>query len=203
MNRIEAALQSALLLRLPYEIPEGRFFTRTIIDRRVADPNTGREYQLKAGSKGMADIFGFVRAGPWAIPIEIELKSHEGRQEPEQKRWQNLMTTSSVPFLLLRQKKAETTKETIDRWILEIKLLISSLRPTPSSSMPPSMQPSTASQAVPRTTSPTPETLSVSSSGSGETSATSRSGTNGSRGIEPAGRNRRSARLRLPFRPPA
>lgn len=203
MRRPEDTLRDALLLELPRVFRVARFFYRNIIDQTVRDLHTDRIYQLKSGSAGMADLFGYVPAEPWAIPFEIELKAHDGRQSDEQKRWQTLMKTIRVPFLLLRQKKAETTKETIDRWILEIKLLISSLRPTPSSSMPPSMQPSTASQAVPRTTSRTPETLSVSSSGSGETSATSRNGTNGSRGIEHAGRSRRSARLRLPFRPPA
>lgn len=215
MRRVEDTLRDALLLAIPHEIegaiaepldddgPSARGWYRNIIDRHVQDPKTKREYQLKSGSKGMADVFIYVPAEPWAIPIEVELKSYEGRQEPEQKRWQTLMTSSKVPFLLLRQKKAETTAETVDRWIQEIKLLIAILLRTPWSSTPPSMHQSTAYPSARHTTAPTPETQNDSSNGSEPISDTFRSGTSGLRGIDRVGRRARSARLRLPFKPPA
>lgn len=158
MRRVEDTLRDALLVAIPRELAGARAFYRNIIDRHVIDPHTRREYHLKSGSKGMADVFIYVPDDPWAVTIEAELKAHDGRQSDEQKRWQTLMTNTKVPFLLLKQRAKETTEETIRRWISEIKLLIASLRPTPSSSTPPSRPSSTACPAAPRTSARIPAT---------------------------------------------
>lgn len=128
MIKPEDILREAFLLELPRAFADARFFYRNIINRRVRDLHTNREYQLVSGSAGMADLFGYARGSPVAIPFEIELKSWSGSQTKEQRAWQRTMVMIGVPFLLLKQKKGETTSQTISRWISEVKALLNSIR---------------------------------------------------------------------------
>jgi hypothetical protein len=128
VKKPEDVLREAFLVQMPHALPHVRLFYRNIIDRHVIDPRTHREYQLKSGSPGMADLYGHARASPWPIPIEIELKTWDGRQSKEQRAWQAFTTMMKIPYLLLRQKKGETTDQTVSRWIQEVKALLTSIQ---------------------------------------------------------------------------
>ena len=174
----EATLRQRLMIEAPRAIPNLRLFYRNIIDQRVE--RNGRSYSLKSGTPGMADLFGFyrTRAGP-AIPIELELKAWNGVQSKEQIAWMTFVTMMTIPFLLLRQRKTETTDQTVSRWLTEVEALLSSTaRSTSSSTACPELAPPNAA---------TCETPSGSSAGSAPTFGTSASGKSGSRGTRSAG----------------
>lgn len=108
MNRIEAELQNALILRLPYAIP-GCY----VEVRRIINAETSRGYRIKAGTKGQCDIFVIINS----IHKEIELKSDGGRLRPEQRDWQAKCLACGIPHVVLFQLAGESHVETVDRWI--------------------------------------------------------------------------------------
>ena len=179
----EQTLRERFLVEAPKAIPTLRLFYRNIIDQRVE--RNGRSYSLKSGTAGMADLFGFDRRGSPAIPVELELKAWNGVQSKEQIAWMTFVTTMKIPFLLLRQKRTETTEQTVSRWLTEVEAMLSSTtRSTLSSTDSPALAPPTA---------PTSETPSDLSDGAAQTCATLASGESGSRGTAPSGRRTRRA----------
>lgn len=189
---VELELQAHLLLAAPRELPHVRLFRRNIIDQHVE--RNGRRYHLTAGIKGQADLYGYARAraGP-AIPLELELKAHDGTQTKEQRAWMTFSTTMGIPFLLLKQQRGETTAATVARWIQEIRDLLRAVETTENSRTP-SRPSSTDCPELAPLSAPTFATQNVSSAGTAPTSGTSASGRSGSRGTAPSGPKTRRAR---------
>jgi hypothetical protein len=107
----ESTLQVALLLAAPSRLPALRLFRRNVLAARVG------ERTVRAGIKGQADLYAYVRGGS---VIEIELKAAGKLLSPEQKTWQTWCREWGVPHLVLRAEKGETVEGTVERWIGEI-----------------------------------------------------------------------------------
>jgi hypothetical protein len=104
--------------------PSLRLFRRNVMTGKTA----GGQY-VRAGIKGQADIYGFLRGSP-AVPIEIELKAATGRTSEEQKRWGAFCNTWGVVYLLLAAERGENPNETIERWIATLSTTLQPLRKT-------------------------------------------------------------------------
>jgi len=111
----ESSLQTSLLLAAPQRLPELRLFRRNVVVAQHGDRQT------RAGLKGQADLYGYVRGG---TVIELELKGHRTAVSPEQKAWAAWCAEWGVPFLLLRARGGESAEETVERWLGEIEAVV-------------------------------------------------------------------------------
>lgn len=119
---IELTLQRMLLTRAATALPDVRMFRRNVMRVQTDD---GRV--VKNGIKGQADIHGYVKRNPLAIPFEVELKSAEGSLSPEQKAWAAFCDAWRVPYVVLQQHHQETLDETVNRWLSELRTWIDRL----------------------------------------------------------------------------
>jgi hypothetical protein len=111
----EYALQAMLFLAVPKFIPNMRIFRRNIATVRVEDR------VMKFGIKGQSDTYAILKGGQH---VEIELKSATGDLTPKQRAWQDWCLAWNVPHIVLVARKEELPKETIARWIEELRMLI-------------------------------------------------------------------------------
>ena len=107
----ESALQDALLLAAPRALPTLRLFRRQVHMVRV----DGRV--MRAGIKGMADLYGVWHGG---MHLELELKAAGGRLSPEQEAWRAWCLGWHVPHLVLTAQRGEAVADTVARWLDEI-----------------------------------------------------------------------------------
>lgn len=107
-----------------------RLFRRQIFDKTVQDLHTGRVFQVKAGIVGQADVYGFIKKEPIAIPFEIEFKAASTRMSAEQEAWEAFCTVWFIPHLTLRAGKDEKEAVTLKRWSSEVDALVSWLLST-------------------------------------------------------------------------
>lgn len=113
-----------------YRHPDARLFRRQIIDKTVRELRSERVHQLKAGIKGQADVYGFVRVNMTKfapIPIEIEFKGLKTKVEPEQEMWRQFCENWNIPHLILRAAHDETDEQTLTRWAFELDKFINKL----------------------------------------------------------------------------
>lgn len=110
---VEATLVSRLLLEQPKRLPDLRLFKRSISVVQIEDR------RIAHGIKGQCDLWGTWRGGRH---VELEAKQKRGRLSPEQETWRDWCLAWGVPWLQLKPIKGETEEQTIDRWIIEIRL---------------------------------------------------------------------------------
>lgn len=108
----ESELQWALLKAAPAAIPHLRLFRRNVGTVRVQNRT------MRFGVAGQADLYGVFRGG---LHLELELKAAGGRLSPEQRAWQAFCLSWKVPHVLLVGGASETTDQTVERWIAEIR----------------------------------------------------------------------------------
>lgn len=72
----------------------------------------GRDYRVRLGPDGMADIGGVTREGRF---FQIEAKAESGRQRPSQAAWQKAMTQQNVPYLLAIHDGSISMDENVER----------------------------------------------------------------------------------------
>jgi hypothetical protein len=114
---IEVAYTSLLLIRLCRDVKSVRFFKRNT----GILPVDGRYFH--ASTPGMCDMYG-ISVGH-ARHYEIEVKNIKTPWRRGQREWRDLCAANRWPWLLLRVARAETTEQTLSRWVDEVKLLIS------------------------------------------------------------------------------
>lgn len=114
---LESTLQTALLLALPSRLPDVRFFRRN-----VGAANFGGA-TVRFAIKGQCDLYGIVRGGKI---LECELKKFGETLKPDQKAWAAWCKEWEIPHIVLIGGKTETVDETVERWIGELKTLLSS-----------------------------------------------------------------------------
>jgi hypothetical protein len=107
----EGQLQDALLLAAPRALPALRLFRRQVHMVRVE----GRV--MRAGIKGMADLYGVWHGG---AHVELELKAAGGRLSPEQEAWRAFCAEWRIPHLVLTAQRGEAVADTVARWLAEI-----------------------------------------------------------------------------------
>ena len=107
---IESEMRRALLAAAPHALPNVRLFARNVGFFKL---QTGHGF--KAGIKGQADIWGFLRGGK---SIELELKTKRGKLSPDQERWRDFCLEWGVIYLLL---EARDDANPIARWVEEIR----------------------------------------------------------------------------------
>jgi len=107
-------LQRELLAELPVKLPDLRLY------RRMVGVAVVRGVKIRFGIAGQCDLHGFTRAGR---AVEVELKSATGVLSAPQKAWRDSLTGWGVLWVCLQARDNETTKETIDRWIEELRCL--------------------------------------------------------------------------------
>ena len=112
----EITLQGMFLLKLPFEIPTLRLFRRNIGAARMRGGHV-----VTFAVKGQCDTYGI---GDGGVHVEAELKALHGRLSPEQRTWRDWCLAHRVPYLLCVEKKEETKEQTVDRWIAELKALV-------------------------------------------------------------------------------
>lgn len=120
MNELE--LMRAFMAEVPCALPDVRVFRREIVNATVS--KGGRHFHMKAGIKGQADLFAYVRGGR---VVELEMKAAKGRMLDEQKAWREFCASWGVPHLVLRAKTGEHPATTIERWIGELRACLISL----------------------------------------------------------------------------
>jgi hypothetical protein len=108
---MESDLQALLLLRLPHRFPDLRVWRRNILKVRIG------KRTMRAGVKGQADLYGYWRGGQG---IELELKSAAGSSTPEQRAWAAMCQDWGVMHLVLKARRDEEPKDTVERWCDEI-----------------------------------------------------------------------------------
>ena len=108
----ESALQVALFLTAPKELPSIRLFRRNVGGARI------RGQVVKFGVAGQADLYALVRGGGH---IEVELKAVAGRLSPEQESWRNWCVAWGIPHVVLQAGKGESVEQTVGRWCAELK----------------------------------------------------------------------------------
>jgi hypothetical protein len=113
----ESVLQSALLLAAPACLPDLRLFRRNVGEARM------RGYTVSFGIPGQCDLYGYVRGGR---TIEVELKAFGQKIKPgsDQDKWRAWCISWGVPHVVLTGGKGETVRETVERWIGELRSVI-------------------------------------------------------------------------------
>ena len=111
----ESDLKAALLLAAPLALPTLRLFVRPIMRVRRDE----RVYSI--GIKGQSDLYGLVRGGGH---IELELKDVHTVTTSHQRTWRAFCRTWGVPHRELRARAGESTEQTVERWVEEIRELI-------------------------------------------------------------------------------
>ena len=103
---------------IAYKNPNVRIFRRQIFDKTVQDIHTGRVFQVKAGIKGQADAYAYIKNSGLAYCLEIEFKAARTPISKEQISWYNFCDKWRVPYIELRAKLNE--ENTIARWCKEL-----------------------------------------------------------------------------------
>ena len=124
MNKLESELLAALLLVAPREVPAMRVFRRNVAFIQIKDPEHGKDRKMRFGVKRQCDTYALVAGG---LHLELELKSATGRLTPEQREWRSFCATWRIPYRLLFPTPGETPAETVMRWCVEIRELLTSL----------------------------------------------------------------------------
>lgn len=119
MNELE--LMRMFMAEAATALPHVRIFRREIINAEVS--KGGRHFHMKSGIKGQADLYALVNAG---LHVEIETKAAKGRLLEEQKVWRAFCLERRIPHLVLRAKAAEHPAETVERWIAELRAVVTS-----------------------------------------------------------------------------
>ena len=109
----EKNLQQQLVRGISIAIPSVRIFRRTVVNCV-----TRKGFRARAGLIGQADCYAYVRGGR---VVEIELKAAGGSLSPAQERWQAWCVAWGVPHVLLVARRDESPRETVERWIEEIR----------------------------------------------------------------------------------
>jgi hypothetical protein len=111
----ETLLQTHLLLVAPEHLPSLRLFRRNIATANM------RGYKVQFGIPGQCDLYGLLRGGRH---LEIELKSATGSLKPDQKAWRAWCIEWGITHLVLKAQKEETIEETVERWVVELSVLV-------------------------------------------------------------------------------
>ena len=105
------AFQHAATMQLPHVRLFRREILKTVIEGRW----------VKAGITGQCDLYGVVRGG---LHVEVETKAIGGRLSPEQKTWREWCQRGDVRHLLLTVAKGEEPEATVQRWVEELRQLV-------------------------------------------------------------------------------
>lgn len=79
------------------------------------------ERVLRAGIRGQADLYGYIRGGRG---IEIELKGAKTSVSPAQLAWERFCREWEVLYLRLRAGSGELPGVTVARWVSELRELV-------------------------------------------------------------------------------
>lgn len=112
----EAQLQTAFLLAAPAALPTLRLFRRNI---GVARLHGG--HVVRFGVPGQSDLWGVTRGG---VHLEVECKAYGGRLSPDQLRWSEWCATWGIRWVLLKAWKGETSEQTVERWVYEVRMAL-------------------------------------------------------------------------------
>lgn len=118
MNELE--LMRAFMAEVPRAMPHVRVFRRDIINADVQ--RNGRSFHIKAGIKGQSDLYAIARGG---LHVELETKATKGTLADEQKAWRAFCLDWRIPHLVLRAKAGEHPATTIERWVSELRSVVS------------------------------------------------------------------------------
>lgn len=111
----ETFLMRGLMSRAAVQIPDLRLFRRNVGTMQL----NGRVF--KAGIKGQADIYGYIKGGQ---VIEIETKSARGTLNENQERWKAWCEGWGIRYVLLKRIPNEHHLDTVRRWIAELKEIV-------------------------------------------------------------------------------
>lgn len=114
----ETQLLHAFMAAAPYSIKD------VFIERRnIINVETKFGQRVRNGIKGQADAFSL---SPGGLHVELEAKSATGRLAEHQRKWQALCERRNIPHMVLVARHQEPNRETIARWIEELKTCIES-----------------------------------------------------------------------------
>lgn len=112
----EGDLLSALMVAIPYAIPDAIIFRRPIVSTKAEGG-----WWVRAGVRGQADAY-LVAAG--GRHVEIETKAAKHKWYAEQLRWRARCEQLRIPYLVLRARPREAPSDTVQRWIGELKAIL-------------------------------------------------------------------------------
>lgn len=99
MAQVHSHAVNAIIVGVQRAVPDARVFKRVVgAFRAIESP----ERIVAVGDKGQADLWGFVRGRPRAVPFEIEVKVGKDRLRAEQEAWAALCSHMGVPYLMVR-----------------------------------------------------------------------------------------------------
>lgn len=112
----ELDLQASFLEAVPYAFPDARAFRRQIVNGKME-----RGYHVRAGVKGQADVYVYIRGGR---VVEVELKhrnlSRSKSTRAAQRAWRKYCEDFQIPYLVLRSIANEAPADTVNRWVREL-----------------------------------------------------------------------------------
>jgi hypothetical protein len=111
----EISLMREFQHRAAVEVPDARLFRRNVLFVKLEDR------AIRAGIKGMCDLWAYVKGG---YSIEIETKALRGVLNENQERWRDWCREWGVPWMLLKQGKKESPEFTVERWVTEFRALV-------------------------------------------------------------------------------
>lgn len=106
--------------------PKIKLFRRNILDKTMQELSSSRIHQVKAGIKGQADVYGYIKSFR-AIPIEIEFKGERTPTSEAQKRWRTFCDEWGILHFIFRARIGEHPSVTLQRWSTELSTLASDL----------------------------------------------------------------------------
>lgn len=114
--KTEIELRRIYVAAATQEFPDVRFFIRNVGKFSVG------ESHVRAGIKGQADVYFYMRGGRGG---EIELKNLHTPQTKEQRAWQAFCEAWGIPYLLLRAQ----SDDPIDDWLVRTYEFLKTVRP--------------------------------------------------------------------------
>lgn len=115
----ERELMQFFMAEVPTYLPHVRVFVRTIVNATAS--KGGRHFHIKAGIKGQSDMYALAEGG---LHVELETKAAKGRMLEEQKAWREFCLAFRIPHLVLRARSGEHPASTIERWIAELRAVL-------------------------------------------------------------------------------
>ena len=120
MSAKEIPLMRELLYEAARALPWVRLFRRNVLKLKVIDARTQRDRMVIAGIPGQCDLYFYTYGGRCG---EVEIKSKNGRLNPDQRAWRDWCLAGRIPWLCLWPWAGETKGDTVGRWIAAIALV--------------------------------------------------------------------------------